>query len=459
MNKIILRLSLLLALFATSLHATIRNDDSCDVSVMPAATLLLPYFEVDPTPNAAARTTLFTVINTTSTPQIAKVTIWTDWSYPVLEFQIYLTGYDVQAINLRDVLGRGVILASSNKSTPGSRSLATNSKFLADAGTTCGNLPTQIPPSIIQDIANALTAGRNTLCNTTQIGGVHALMTGYATIDVVASCRYGFITDASTFDTLLYDNVLTGDWQIINPDPATGNLASGSPLVHIRAIPEGGNAGERVDTNLPYTFYDRFGGAPRRLMDRRQPLPSAFAARYMQGGGATFNTNFIMWREGRTGPTATCPDYAAQNGQLPITGLVRFDERENPTTVGSCLICSPTNIVPLFTPSTSSVSSTNTLFPPLTSGDTSGWMVFNLDNGGATTYGAANGRDFKTGSSTVTGPRPSQNWVVPVLIAEGRYSAAREATALANGCSPSPPPDQLFPSNIPLIGPGPNPTP
>ena len=44
-------LSLLLLLFATSAFAaspsTINNDDSCDVTVAPAATLLLPYFEVD----------------------------------------------------------------------------------------------------------------------------------------------------------------------------------------------------------------------------------------------------------------------------------------------------------------------------------------------------------------------------------------------------------------------------
>ena len=44
------------------------------------------------------RTTLFTITNVTRLPQIAHVTVWTDWSFPVLDFNIFLTGYDVQGI-------------------------------------------------------------------------------------------------------------------------------------------------------------------------------------------------------------------------------------------------------------------------------------------------------------------------------------------------------------------------
>src|SRR4051794_20467841 len=100
-------LSILLLLFATSAYAaspsTVNNDDSCDVTVGPAATLLLPYFEVDLTNRI--QNTLFTITNVTRYAQIAHVTIWTDWSFPVLEFNIYLTGYDVQGISMQQVLG------------------------------------------------------------------------------------------------------------------------------------------------------------------------------------------------------------------------------------------------------------------------------------------------------------------------------------------------------------------
>src|SRR3954471_18672001 len=89
------------ALLASACYAGTRNDDSCDIAVTPAATLLLPYFEVDI--NLARRTTLFSIINTSPLPQIARVTLWTDWAYPGYSFDIFLTAHDVQSVNLRDV--------------------------------------------------------------------------------------------------------------------------------------------------------------------------------------------------------------------------------------------------------------------------------------------------------------------------------------------------------------------
>src|SRR5438094_234171 len=88
---------------------TTNNDDSCDIGVAPAATLLLPYFEVDfRSTQTTARTTLFTITNVSAFPQIVHVVVWTDWSYAALDFNIFLTGYDVQSINLYDLFSRGV---------------------------------------------------------------------------------------------------------------------------------------------------------------------------------------------------------------------------------------------------------------------------------------------------------------------------------------------------------------
>ena len=36
--------------------------------------------------------------------------------------------------------------------------------------------------------------------------------------------------------------------------------AAANPMVHIRAVPEGGAAGSTAHTDLPYTFYDREAG-------------------------------------------------------------------------------------------------------------------------------------------------------------------------------------------------------
>src|SRR4051812_12596807 len=75
----------------------------CTVDDVPAATLLLPYFEVN-LDDMWGVDTVFSVNNASATAVLAHVVVWSDLSVPVLDFNIYLTGYDVQTINLRDVL-------------------------------------------------------------------------------------------------------------------------------------------------------------------------------------------------------------------------------------------------------------------------------------------------------------------------------------------------------------------
>src|ERR1700712_1362783 len=75
----------------------------CTVDQVPAATLLLPYFEVD-LDNLWGAKTLFSINNASATAVLAHVVVWSDLSVPVLDFNVYLTGSEVQAINLRDIL-------------------------------------------------------------------------------------------------------------------------------------------------------------------------------------------------------------------------------------------------------------------------------------------------------------------------------------------------------------------
>src|ERR1700686_2309380 len=101
-------LALLTLLASVSASAGVPdNDATCDIKVGPAATLLLPYFEVDL--QNGDQMTLFTITNVSRYSQIAHVTLWTDWAFPVLNFNIFLAGYDVQSINLKDILVRGVV--------------------------------------------------------------------------------------------------------------------------------------------------------------------------------------------------------------------------------------------------------------------------------------------------------------------------------------------------------------
>src|SRR6266513_5191614 len=120
------------------LPTSTNNDDTCDIaSSAPAATLLLPYFEVDfRSPQNTARTTLFTIVNTTDLPQIAHVVVWTDWSFPALDFNIFLTGYDVQGINLYDIFARATIAPG-----PTSGSGGTSSNTVIPTNPTPGSQP------------------------------------------------------------------------------------------------------------------------------------------------------------------------------------------------------------------------------------------------------------------------------------------------------------------------------
>src|SRR6187549_255511 len=72
------------------------------VDDVPAATLLLPYFEVD-LANENGVNTLFSINNASATAILAHVVLWTDLSVPTFDFNIYLTGYDVQTISIRDI--------------------------------------------------------------------------------------------------------------------------------------------------------------------------------------------------------------------------------------------------------------------------------------------------------------------------------------------------------------------
>jgi hypothetical protein len=443
---------------SAAVPSSINNDDSCDVKVGPAATLLLPYFEVD-TDGTSGQTTLFTITNVTRYPQIAHVTLWSDWAYPVMTFNVFLTGYDVQAINLADVLIRGIIAppsGTSSATTPGSLSASTNPNIRSPLD--CANTPGTIPQSIIAAVRRGLTTGLlhtdATTCNT--MGGTHANAVGYATIDLVASCTDRTPIDPLYYTTdLLFDNVLIGDYQQLGASPAGTGLrgvgAAGSPMVHIRAVPEGGGAGSNVGTSLPYTFYDRYTPAARRTFDRRQPLPSTYAARFIQGGTNAFATNLTIWREGISGSGASCASYV-YNGPLTFGEIVRFDEHENAFTQVCSFDASASEPCIKSLPATSSTISYDDIYPSLNGIDVGGWLYLNLNNGGSLTYsvtkdiggvpGPTNARTSlaPVGSTTTSGPRPSQNWVTVTMFGSlgGNHMTAEfDAASLGNGCTPA----------------------
>ena len=92
------------------------------ISNRPAATLLLPYFEVD-LDNGQGINTIFSVNNASATAVLAHVTIWSDMGVPVLNFDVYLTGFDTQRIDLRSVLLGDLPTTASVGQDPPTRSV------------------------------------------------------------------------------------------------------------------------------------------------------------------------------------------------------------------------------------------------------------------------------------------------------------------------------------------------
>jgi hypothetical protein len=427
---------------------TTDNDDSCDIALLPAATLLLPYFEVD-TVSSSGETTLITITNTSNAEQAVHIVLWTDWGYPVIDFNIYLTGYDVQSINLYDVIALGQIAPTRGTGfDDGGSPVGDLSKDNPRVDQeTCRSLTMQVPDIYRQRMQEAFINGRVPVlgnlpaCNAagspraSRPNG-HAI--GYATIDVVSSCAPGTPEDQDYYDRLLFDNVLVGDYQQVNP---SGRHAQSSPLVHIRAIPEGGTAGSRPATNLKRTFYSRHQSGAVTNRDARQPLPATFGARWIEGGSGHFQTQFKIWREGATGPGATCATYQTTS-RMQATELVRFDEEENFTVLAP--VESDVNVNAFAElPATALVDiADDDIFPPNSLGAVAGWVYANLDSPGGE-------RAFAR-----------QGWIVASLRAEGRYSGDADAIALGNGCSPRIGESEAaaFPRTA-VIGPAPNPNP
>lgn len=406
--------------------STLNGYESCDISTSPAATLLLPYFEVDP--SGAGENTLVTITNVSDTSIVAHVTVWTNWSFPVLDFNLFLTGYDVVGLSLRDLLVSGNIPNTARNTTISPRGVrSTRSSTWIEAPYNTGSLAATcagsqggngaVPGFLLSQIQSGLTGGPYSAGGTgcAQVGDVSDNMIGYITIDTSAVCSQSLPTDAAYFSSeIRWENQLIGDYIRLND---VEGVAGGNPLVHIKALP-GGNA--TPVTTLAYTFYQRYI-ALLGVTDRRQPLPALFAGRYIEAGTA-FDTDYVIWREGPTtgAETLSCNSQLPRNASFPYVEIVRFDERENPTTrQGGCQVspCAPDQGLA----ETQLINVNNSSYIPTDpSADTGGWVYFNLS------IPEADPESYL---------RPSQNWVQVRMTGAGLYGVDFDAAYLGNGCA------------------------
>ncbi len=248
----------------------------CASGPVPAATLLIPYFEVD-LGSANGPTTLVAVTNVGDHPTLAHVVLWTDWGVPTLAFDLVLARDDVQTLNLRDLFA-GNLPATGGASFPGCTDPVTLPALDAAALTALRRQHTGLPDALDH-------------CSGSGRSGFD-VATGYVTIDVTRSCsaniRYpssnGYFAAAGS-GIASDENLLLGDFFLVD---AAQNLAAGNEAVSILA--DAARYGGE-----PATFYG--GWIEHSGADARAPLGTRYRARFLHGGAFTGGTDLVVWAE------------------------------------------------------------------------------------------------------------------------------------------------------------------
>ena len=406
----------------------------CTIDEVPAATLLLPYFEVDfSNPNGA--NTLFSINNASATAVLAHVVVWSDLSKVILDFNVYLTGYDVQTISVSDLL-HGVLPRTASAGQDPGDTISPKGAFSQDINfASCSGLlppPATLPASFVAHLQAATTGQPDALfsghCFGRALPGPTAtdnIGRGYITVDTVNNCTFrnpgsaGYFGPGGTGDAT-DQNVLWGDYFYVNN---AQNLADGNPLVHIEASP----TNPSTTTAGAYTFYGRYDTPAFSAADNREPLSTNFATRFLNGGTFSGGTDLIVWRDshstGAQEADFVCSQLASANPWYPLgqEGIVIFDEQEQPNLIPPFPVSpqpGPNVIVP-FPAETQSVHVNGAALPvPYAFG----WLYLNLN----TTIPS---------EPAPADPAADQAWVVVRMTAQGRFSVGFDAVQLDSACA------------------------
>lgn len=430
MRKVIVCLALILSALV-ALEGTAAAQNPPPIVNRPAATLLLPYFEVD-LDDASGLSTLFSVNNASATAVLGHVVVWSDLGVPVFGFNIYLTGYDVQTINVRDLLTRAVPATASAGQDPGDR---ISPKGIVSQDINFASCSGQLPPPPVPELyttylRSALTGGPSGFhggrCVARNLN-TPSIARGFITVDTVNNCTLRFPGDPGYFGPggsgdATNQNTLWGDYLFVNPSE---NLAYGDALVHITA------SATDPATSVPgsYTFYGRHNSFS--AIDNREPLATSFAAKYVSAkdfktvdkarrrNSLPPATELLVWRDPKVAANSfVC---GSQPAWYPLSQeqVMVFDEQEQAQM--------PSFTTPPFPAATQRTTVATTAFPVSPS---SGWMYLNLN----TTVPGAMG--------PASDPSASQAWVsVLQRVLQGpnggRYDVGFSAIRLDSARTPS----------------------
>lgn len=392
------------------------------IDPVPAATLLLPYFEVD-LANAGGATTLFSINNASASSVLAHVTLWTDFSIATKSFDVYLTGYDVQSINVRDVLN-GFLPQTATAGQDNSDTISPKGTLSQDINfVSCtGQLPpATLAPGVVADLKAAHTGQPvlalfgSTKCASLNYGD--NIARGYITVDTVNTCTTKKAGDAGYIGTeVTNQNVLWGDYFYLNP---AQNLAEGDTLVHIEASA----TDPLTTTSGHYTFYGRYDGWT--AADNREPLATTFLSRFINGGAFSGGTRLDVWRDTKVNQAPfTCGGAPPSWYPLSQEQIVIFDEQEHPVVTPIFPFFPQPTPVPLI-PFPVATQSTPVGGVGLPVPYSFGWLYLNLN----TTVAGNPNPPFD--------PTSAQAWVTAIHRATGNFSVGYGATQYDNASAPN----------------------
>jgi len=403
----------------------------CAADAVPGATLLLPYFEVDlDDPNGL--TTLFSVNNASATAVLTHAVVWSDLAVPVLSFNVYLTGFDVQTLNLRDLLVHGSLPQTATAGQDPDDGKSPKGVYSQDLSfaSCAGRLPP--PPLSAVELASVQAAltGRPSplgdhLCAGRDLGD--RVARGYVTLDTVNNCTLRNPGDAGYFDgpgvsgDATEQNVLWGTWYIVD---AAHDVAEGANMVAVEA--------SRTDPATAagrYTFYGRYVGWSGR--DHREPLATSFATQFAASGPFSGHVDLIVWRDTKvvqapfscSSPPSWYPFFQEAIGI--------FDEQETPAVSLRFPIPEPLPPIP-FPAFTAAAQRTVLGGAELPVPFFFGWLYVDLN----TFFNVFRPPGQQT-AGPASDPYAAQGWVVSVQSAAGRFATGVEAYRLDSACSPS----------------------
>jgi hypothetical protein len=363
------------ALFAIASSATAIT---CTLDQRPGATLLVPYFQVSIDPvtgaidnqGALSRDTILTIGNASSAPMIAHVNVYNRYSEIELDFNVALSGFDVQAMAMSQIISGNlpVTLNSSGEDVcqrPGAADIVYVNGATA-AQNRDGYLrvsptgPTNVPATP-QDNVNGTTDYSGTFFSiakalaTDCAGDVEPLAIGYIVVDHANYCNLSDPTDANYYinDAIGMENNLFGE---IIFTSGNGLPTYGISTVNLEADVTLGAATQAwaLDGDLARTFYARYldlgsetvctncgSGDPDTDLslsapwdegfgDQREPLGLRWAARWFDlTSSGVITTNYMVWR---------ASDSFSGNCDVdePTATLTFLDEDENGISQGGC---------------------------------------------------------------------------------------------------------------------------